>query len=392
MTSPRIYLAIDNCFASKRWADPDDWARIIGGLGLTYVEASADNDCDPFHLPPAALADWVAAVRQAEQRHGVRVANLYSGHGTYVTLGLTHTDARVRAHFRDDWLKPMTRIAGELGAGLGFFCHAVSQPVLANPARHADLEAHLVHDLAELARYGVEVGAGLLGVEQMRSPHLPPWTIAGSTDLLQRINAAAGTPFYLTVDVTHASGQALCQRPTRAELAAAITAARQGRPPADLWVGPETMDAAFDELVAGEAWPEDAAAELDARLAAYPHMFAQPCDGDPYAWLTALGPYSPIIHLSQSTGRDAAHSPFTAEHNATGVIEPRRVLEALAAAYAAPAPAGLPPRCEVLYLTLEIFPLSMDPPRKIVRELQESVALWRRHIPSDGLTLSELLA
>lgn len=392
MTSPRIYLAIDNCFASKRWAAPDDWARIIHDLGLNCVEASADNDCDPFHLPADAMTDWLTAVREAEQRHVVRVVNLYSGHGTYVTLGLTHTDARVRAHFRDDWLKPMTRIAAELGAGMGFYCHAISQPVLADPARYAELEASLVNDLAALARYGVEVGAGLLGLEQMRSPHLPPWTIAGSTELLRRIYRAAGVPFYLTVDVTHASGQSLCYRPTIDMLTAAVAAAREGAEPLDLWLGPETMDDLFDALVRGVAAPQEAAAALDAQLADYPHMFAEPRDSTPYAWLTALGPYSPIIHLSQSTGHDAAHSPFTAEHNATGVIKPRRVLEALAAGYAAPASAGLPPRCETLYLTLEIFPLSMDPPNKIMRELRESVALWRQYIPRDGLLLSELLA
>jgi sugar phosphate isomerase/epimerase len=392
MTGPRLYLAIDNCFASKRWVAPDEWARLIRDLGLVYVEASADNDCDPFHLPPASLSDWIARVQRAEQERGVRVANLYSGHGTYVTLGLTHPDARVRAHFRDDWLKPMTRIAAELNAGLGFYCHAFSEAVLASPARHAETEQTLVDDLTELARYSAEVGAVAISLEQMRSPFLPPWTIAGSLALLQRVHAQAQAPVYLTVDVTHASAQQRCLRPTREQLAEWLAQARTGEAPAGMWLGAEPAYASFRELVAGHETPQSGAARLDARLRDYPYMFALPEDGDPYAWLAALGGYSPIIHLGQTTGHDAAKSPFTAAHNATGIIAPQRVLEALSRAYSQPALAGLPPRCSEIYLTLEIFPPTADTPPQIVQDLIESVAYWRALIPQDGRTLGEQLA
>ena len=33
-----------------------------------------------------------------------------------------------------------------------------------------------------------------------------------------------------------------------------------------------------------------------------PYLFAEAHDGDPYAWLRALGRYSPIIHLQQTDG------------------------------------------------------------------------------------------
>ena len=59
MMYPKIYLAIDNCFASKRWTDPHDWARVIRDLGLTYVEASADNEIDPFYSTRDFLDSWV---------------------------------------------------------------------------------------------------------------------------------------------------------------------------------------------------------------------------------------------------------------------------------------------------------------------------------------------
>ena len=31
---PKIYLAIDNCFASKRWTTPNQWAKVISDLGV----------------------------------------------------------------------------------------------------------------------------------------------------------------------------------------------------------------------------------------------------------------------------------------------------------------------------------------------------------------------
>ena len=47
---PEIFLALDNCFASKRYTDPHDWMNLIRDIGINYVEASADNECDPLYL------------------------------------------------------------------------------------------------------------------------------------------------------------------------------------------------------------------------------------------------------------------------------------------------------------------------------------------------------
>ena len=48
MKDPKIYLAIDNCFGSKRWTEPREWMDTIKSLGVYYVEASADTECDPL--------------------------------------------------------------------------------------------------------------------------------------------------------------------------------------------------------------------------------------------------------------------------------------------------------------------------------------------------------
>src|SRR5208337_321025 len=96
MDFPRVYLAIDNCFASKRWTQPMEWMEFVQRAGLNHVEASADTEADPLSCGEEYMKDWTEEVARCEKSTGVKVVNLYSGHGTYTTLGLCHTDKRVR--------------------------------------------------------------------------------------------------------------------------------------------------------------------------------------------------------------------------------------------------------------------------------------------------------
>lgn len=341
-SSPRLYLSVDTCFASKRWTRPAEWMALIRDMGVHYAETSADTECDPLYTPPAALADWAATVRGASAETGVRVHNLYSGHGTYATLGLGHHDARVRDHIQYRWLHPMIDLAAVIGCGLGFYCHAFDQATLGDPDLYATAEADLFRRLAALALYAAERGLPPLNVEQMYSPHQIPWTLEGATRLLSACHALGGD-MYLTLDVGHAGGQRnfFLQNGT-----------------------PSTL----------------------------PHMIASPADADPYAWIARFAPYAPVIHLQQTDGRSSAHRPFTAAHNAGGIIDPRRVITAIQEAYDAPAPPGMPPRLETIALTLEVFAPTAEPPAVTLAGLYESAAFWRAALPVDGMTAADALA
>lgn len=360
---PRIYLALDNCFASKRWAAPLEWMQIARDCDIHYIEASADNECDPLYTPPDALAAWREAVLSATQATGVKVANLYSGHGTYATLGLAHPDSRVRDHIQHRWLEPMIDLAQSLDAGLGFFCHAFSQAILADPAQYAAAVDDLTRRLGELAAYAQGVDLSSLSVEQMYTPHQIPWTIVGAEQIMREAFRQTGAPLYITLDTGHQVGQQHFQRPSPLP-----------SPPAPL-PSPSAEGGAARER--GEA-------------KSHPYMFAQPEDGDLYAWLRRLGGYSPIIHLQQTDGTESKHKPFSAANNAKGIVEPKRVLQALYEAYTSPAVDGLPPRCESIYLTLELFSATMDKPESILSMIRESAAYWRQFIPQDGMRLDEL--
>jgi sugar phosphate isomerase/epimerase len=393
MTNPRIYLAIDNCFASKRWTDPLEWARIVQKLGLRHVEASADNECDPLYADTEYLEDWVRATQSACNETGVRVANLYSGHGTYTTLGLAHPDLRNQERILNLWLKVMIANAAQLGAGLGFFCHAFNEPILQDPLAYAKAEETLYGRLAELADYAQQCGLKTIGLEQMYSPHQIPWTLEGARRLVRELYHRYGRPFYLTVDTGHQVGQRKFLRPTSRQLREALRSLRvSGKLERGLWLGPDVAYTHFRHAAAApESQEEFHLQRVEEDMDCYPYLFASVEDGDTYLWLRQFGCYSPIIHLQQTDGNSSSHRAFTEENNQQGIIRAEEVLLAIADSYNRPLEPDMPPRCEEIYLTLEIFSGTADLPTEIIEQLAESVAYWRTYIPEDGLRLGELI-
>jgi len=366
-------LAIDNCFASKRWTRPEDWARVIADLGVSYVEASADTELDPLYMGLDYLDGWVKQVRDAQERFGVRVVNLYSGHGTYSTLGLAHTDPTVRKRMRELWFYPMARVAVQLNAGLGFAAHGFPHFVLQDALLYQEYIDILREQLTEIAVYATREGCRSLGVEQMYTPHMIPWTIQGTKRMLEEITLRSGTPFYFTEDVGHHHTKFIA--PTRNVVEANYRACNKK----DLWLGVDKAYSAFDR------------GDIDMVMLCikeHPHLFASDEDGDCYTWLKKLGKYSPIIHLQQTNGSSSKHEPFG--DSSQGIINGDEILTSLRKSYhSGDNIKGLPP-CECIYLTLELFSATTDLYSDIIDRYRETVNYWRRFVPQDGLRLSEL--
>lgn len=372
---PKIYLAIDNCVFYKRWTSPDAWAEKIRDLGLRYVEASADTELDPLYMGHTYLFDWVRKVKDAEAKYGIKVANLYSGHGTYTTLGLTHPDIHVRRNMLENWFFPLLRVAAELDAGAGFFAHAFGHEILQNEQTYRRYVDILVDALREINVYGAQLGCRSLGIEQMYTPHQFPWRLQDTKELLQRVRQQSGRDFYFTEDLGHHHTKFM--RPDLAALRADQSA--------DVWLG---SDLAYALWKAGgeRAW-QRVSNEMDR----HPSLFSKKEDGDCYHTLRTLGCYSPIIHLQQTDGRTSAHLPFTPEENAKGIITPRAVLEAIKAAYDAPEEPGMPRRCQEIYLTLELFSGTTSIMNQVLDAVAQSVQYWRSAIAQDGLYLDQLV-
>ena len=392
MSGPRLYLAIDNCFAAKRWTEPLEWAQAIKNLGLDCVEASADNECDPLYADPDYLKDWLQAVKIARQRTGVKVVNLYSGHGTYASLGITSSDSRNRRRMVEQWLKVLIRNAAQLQAGVGFFCHAFDHQTLQHPDSFRKARLSLYDQLAEVAVYSADCGTTTAAIEQMYSPHQIPWTIQGARNLLREVWERDGKPFYITIDTGHQTGQRKFLRPGPPELLELLRAVRlNDKSLRGKWLGPDSAYALFRRAVCASPEDEDAyIRQIEAEMDRCAYLFAEPEDADLEAWLRQLGCYSPIIHLQQTNGTSSSHLPFTREMNERGIVRADKVLHAIRTAYAQDPEAGMPPRCEKIFLTLEIFPETTALPFDIASFLEESVAYWRKFVPRDGIRLDEV--
>ncbi len=259
--------------------------------------------------------------------------------------------------------------------------------MLQDPVAYRAATEILYDTLAEVSRFAGEQGPVPIIVEQMYSPHQTPWTIEGTFEYISEVSRRSGYPAYVAMDTGHQTGQHRFQRPGREALERAL--AGDGSIP---YLGPDTAYAVFENARGGGARARaDAAVRIEAEMDRYPHLFAGPRDCDLYAWLGELACYSPILHLQQSNGRSSSHLPFTAATNETGIVHPRKVLQAIADCYRADSRPGLPPRCDSLFLTFEIFPHTTDRPRDFLPGLAESVRYWRQWIPEDGLPLSRLL-
>jgi len=343
-------------------------------MGVDYIEASADTDLDPLYMGEEYFSEWTDLVREAEKKHAVKVCNLYSGHGTYTTLGLTHPDKRVREHMIENWFSPMVRTAGELGCGMGFYAHGFENAVLQSDESYWENVDILVGALSKINRYAGETGCGKLGVEQMYSPHHYPWRIKDVKELISRVTQESGRDFYFTEDVGHHHVKFIRRDKE--------TLRENG--PCGTWLGTDKAYELANEFGI-DAWDS-----IEAEMDRSGHLFSEPKDGDCYEILRQLGCYSPIIHLQQTNGTSSAHLPFTDEENAKGIIRGPQILQAIKESYESEPDGDMPARTDEIYLTLEVFSYSTSILNNVLCDYRKSVDYWRQYIPEDGLRLDDL--
>lgn len=381
-TDPKIYLVADNCFAIKRWIEPSEWMQVAHGLGLSYVQASTDNEFDALYSDPSYLKDWVSAVQRASQETGVQVRSVYTGYQTYRTVGLGHPDARVRRRIIDGWLRPTIDCCAQLGAELGFHLFAYPDAALQDADLYRRTTEWMLAGLAEAASYAQDAGVRI-SIEQMYSPHQPPWTIKQARGFLASILERAQAPCYLTIDTGHQVGQTKYLRPSGEDIARVIASDEAS----DVWLGAEKTFRRAESADVNDVRVVD---EVMAEIEATDRFFAQPEDADLYSWVRAVGRYSPIMHLQQTDGTGSHHAPFTAHTNRTGIVHPIPLLRALQESFAQDADAAMPEPPESVYLSFEIFSATAESRRQVLAKMRESIDYWRTAIPVDGLSLSEL--
>lgn len=391
MKYPKIYLTLDNCFAIKRWVEPETWGPLIKELGFDYIEASFDNEMDLLYSSKEYLKEWFKRLAVVEKESDVKVPNFFTGYQTYRTAGLAHPDEKMSKHLFENWMKPAIEILGKRGSGIGFSFHAYPDNVLQDPELYEKETKRITQTMSELGRLAKNNGEINVCVEAMYAPHQTPFTIDGTYKFLKDIYTVAGYPIYTTVDVGHMVGQVLFRKPTKDEIRIKLEKEIETNEKQNIWLGSENGFKLWKAAVFKKESSLEVVQKIWDDMKKYDYLFSfTKKDSDPYAWLEELGCYSPIVHMQQTNGVTSSHGAFTEENNQNGIIKGDLLLKALAKSYEKE-DISMPPKVDKVYLSFEIFASNIEYPENIKQKLMDTCRYWRKYVPRDGMYLNELL-
>ncbi len=147
----KIILGINNCFAVKRWPEPEEWCRIVAEeLKLRYVQFSLDL-LDPRVSQPARRK-MSEKIKKIAQSYGLEIHTTFPGIVSYSFNQLLHPDVGIR-HDALRWCEEAVLTTSEIGArGTGGPLGALSMRDFNTPARKESLIEQLIESLQHLTQ------------------------------------------------------------------------------------------------------------------------------------------------------------------------------------------------------------------------------------------------
>jgi sugar phosphate isomerase/epimerase len=297
----QIELGINNCFAVKRWPRATEWTEIVSSdLGLDVVQFSFDL-LDP-RAKQHLRRQLIDEVKDSCKDRNVRVHSTFTGLGIYSFNLLMDPREPARLDAMNLY-QDMIDVSSLVGASAtGGHVAAMSQRDYQDEELREERISHLIASLLKLAAKAAERRQDLLW-EPMPIAREPPSTINEAKRLHERVNRDSKTKIDFCIDTGHQCPWRLLQKPRR-------------------------------------------------------HRE----DLDVYSWLRKLGPITPVIHLQQTDGKGDRHWPFTERYNKRGIIEPRRLVEAIEDSGA-----------KKSFLALEIIHPFEAPEHAVLEDLKKSV-------------------
>lgn len=329
MRTVHVDIGINGAFLTRRWEEPENWMRLTAELGFPYHSFCADV-LDPFFSGDRNYQLEAAhRAREAAEKYGVTIWDVYTGVATHRFHGLSHSDERVRQRMID-WILQCCDLCSALGTPrLGGHWDAFSVEVLESAERSEEAWHRIVQIFRELGRAAKAKGLSALYNEQMYIPSEIPWTLEQSERFLLEANRDHdGAPVLLTLDVGHQAG---------------------------MHYGLSGADLSYVE------------------------------------WVRRFGAFTEILHLQQTTPDASHHWPFLPEYNERGHVRIEATLEALewSHQHAAESPlAGVLQPCDQCILIGEWIPGSTKSETRLLEELSASARYLRQFVPEGGLKLT----
>lgn len=198
---PAFRLGINTGFAVNRYAEPEEWIRIVGrDLGLHIVQFTADM-LNP-DLPGKVLKHQSQRILAACRQYDVQITSTFTGTFTRVNH-LAHPDAEVREHWVD-WFKRFADLSVDLGAKsmgshFGIFTHHDNRDIRRREERRCQ-NIECWHQIAEHAKVR---GLDFLSWEPMSISREQGETLVEVRRLHEDVNRNAPLPFKVCLDVDH---------------------------------------------------------------------------------------------------------------------------------------------------------------------------------------------
>lgn len=198
---PRLHLGINNCFAVKRWPEPEQWLDIIRqDLDLDCCQFSLDL-VDPL-LDFEALAAYAEETKSLAAERSILLHSTFTGLAAYSWSQLLHPSEQMRtAALR--WYERAIDFTTQLGAwGMGGHIGAFSVRDAADAERRSALLSEMTRRISYLARYASVKGLRFLLFENMAVEREYGHSIE-EAQALTALTTSEGVPLVLCLDVGH---------------------------------------------------------------------------------------------------------------------------------------------------------------------------------------------
>ena len=324
-----VDLGVNAAFMTRRYEEPESWARIISGLGFDFV--SFDSDAlDWFY---SGDRDYI--LRTAKETRcifenaGLKIVDYLTGVAPYRFFGLAHKDPEARAQMYR-WVEGAIEIAAALGAeSVSGRFDAFSVEVQAEPEAFQARYGELMRQYQALALKAKKLGLSAIGIEQMYVPSLIPYTIAGTKKYFADVNKGneEGAVIRPVVDTGHACGQ--------------------------------NYGVSGDDLYYEK-------------------------------WLEEFGALGNTVHIQQSRRTGSDHAPF-ARDGGGGDVKIDQIIRSIkysAGNYGKNVLSGVISVPENIYLILEALPSTVDTEETVLDSLQQSIEYLRTAVPKGGFDIS----
>ncbi len=194
-------LGINTGFAVNRYAEPEDWTRIVGEeLGLKRVQLTADM-LNPS-LPGPILRRYIKRINKCCARQGISITSTFTGGFTRVNH-FAHPDPEIRAYWIE-WFKRFADITVDLGAqSMGSHFGILTIHDDADPKRRERRTADNVRGWHTVGKYAKKKGLDFLSWETMSIRREHAATISTARKLQKQVNHKGPIPFKMVLDLDH---------------------------------------------------------------------------------------------------------------------------------------------------------------------------------------------